>query len=77
LSVDARHGVILAVDCTLVTELARKTVASLLVGECLEDGLEGATRALNKYYHGAALPALVAALRDAHNQWKRIADSQN
>jgi hypothetical protein len=77
LSVDARHGVILAADCTLVTELARRTVAALLVGGCLADGVEEATRALNESYHGAALPALVAALRDAHNQWKRIADTHN
>lgn len=68
---------IVAVDCTLVTELARTTVATLLVGECLEDGLEDAVRALNKHYHGAALSALVAALRDAHTQWKRTVDSRD
>lgn len=74
LLVDGRHGVILAAECTLVTELARSTVRSLLVGQCLTDGLDAAVQELTSSYHGMALSAVVAALRDAHTQWTRIAN---
>ena len=77
LLVDGRHGVILAAECTLVTELARSTVERLLVGQSLADDLDGTVQVLSNAYHGLALPAVIAALRDAHTQWARIANIPN
>lgn len=61
--VDQRSGIILEAEATMVTGLARRFIAELLVGYNLNDGPEGLMELLETYYHGSAKKALETALR--------------
>lgn len=72
---DPQYGVILDVSDTLVTDSAQKVIKDILIGQSLLGGLDGAIAELHERYHGAALPAVEAALKDAQAQWQRWRDS--
>lgn len=69
--VDHKYGVIIEASCTLATEHGRDFVASLLRGFSLKDGIENPTRLLQAHYRGRASNALIAALKDLHNQYEQ------
>lgn len=71
--IEAKHSVVLRCACTLVTELGREFVSSLLVGYSLEDGLGPVIEEVRSVYQGAAQNALVAALKDlqrCYDSWR-------
>jgi hypothetical protein len=72
--VDPRYGVILDVSDTLVTDSAKMIIQDVLIGQNLLEGLDAAIQELHDRYHGAALPALEACLKDVQGQWRRWAD---
>lgn len=70
--VETQYGVILAVDCTLVTELGRDYLRSLLRGRSLNDGVEPLIAQITRHYKGKAASALIAALRDLEHQYQAL-----
>ncbi|MDA8346774.1 MAG: DUF3870 domain-containing protein [Thermaerobacter sp.] len=72
---DPQYGVILDVSDTLVTDSAHSIIKDILIGQSLLDGLDSAIVELHERYHGAALPAVEAALKDTQAQWQRWHDS--
>lgn len=68
--VEVKYGVILGVDCTLVTELGRNYLSSLLRGHSLNDGVDGLIAKISRHYKGKAASALIAALKDLDNQYQ-------
>ena len=69
--VDPRYGVIMEVSSTLVTRSAVRILEDILVGHNLLDGMDTALADLRMRYHGTALAAIDAALRDVQAQWRR------
>ncbi|MGC5325938.1 DUF3870 domain-containing protein [Brevibacillus sp. SYSU BS000544] len=69
--VDNKYGVIIEASCTLATQHGRDYVASLLKGFSLKDGIDMPTRLLQTHYRGRAANALIAALKDLHNQYEQ------
>ncbi|OYQ78206.1 hypothetical protein B9T12_04970 [Wohlfahrtiimonas chitiniclastica] len=67
--IEPKHGVILAADCTLITELGKNFIRQLLRGYSLNDGIEGLIDAVHQSYKGKATSALIAALRDLDHQY--------
>lgn len=67
--VETKYGVILAVDCTLVTELGRNYIRSLLRGHSLNDGVDALITKVTYHYKGKAASALIAALKDLDSQY--------
>lgn len=66
---DAKYHVILEASCTLATDHGRDFIGQLLRGCSLQDGIDELSRRVMDYYQGKAQNALVAALRDLHNQY--------
>lgn len=66
---DAKYHVILEASCTLATDHGRDFIGQLLRGCSLQDGIEDLSRRIMDFYQGKAQNALVAALRDLHNQY--------
>lgn len=71
--IDARYGVILEASCTLATGQGRDFVGRLLRGFSLQDGIDGPIKALKVHYHGKAVNALIAAVKDLHAQYEQMA----
>ncbi|WP_027415286.1 DUF3870 domain-containing protein [Aneurinibacillus terranovensis] len=66
---DTKYHVILEASCTLATEHGRNFIGQLLRGCSLQDGMDEVIQRVTDYYLGKAQNALVAALRDLHNQY--------
>ncbi|MDA8351580.1 MAG: DUF3870 domain-containing protein [Firmicutes bacterium] len=67
--IDPKYGVILDASCTLATQHARGFIGELLKGHSLREGAEPMTEAIQTAYHGKAQQALIAAIRDLHQQY--------
>lgn len=70
--IEPKYGVILAADCTLITELGRNFIGTLLRGYSLNDGIEVIITAIEESYRGKAMSALIAALRDLEHQYQNV-----
>src|SRR5690349_15543359 len=69
--VDSKYGVIIEASATLATQHGRDYISSLLRGFSLKDGIDKPTRLLQTQYRGRAANALIAALKDLHNQYEQ------
>jgi hypothetical protein len=76
LVIRAETGEILAADCTLATEVARRWVSSALVGQSLKNGPESVLRVIDKVYQGSAKKAIMTALRIIHDKYRSYMDEQ-
>lgn len=74
--VDPRYGVIMDASSTLVTRSAARVLEDILIGHNLLDGMDAALAELRERYHGSALAAIDAALRDVAAQWRRSRDGK-
>ena len=78
--IDRKYGVILEASCTLATEHGRQFIGQLLKGFSINDGVEEAIGAINTYYHGKGVNALVAAMKDLslhyHNHKMKLVESK-
>ena len=72
--IEREHGVILAVECTLATQLGRSFVADLLRGFSLEKGVEALIEEVKVHYFGAAKAALIASLKDLESEYVRLSE---
>lgn len=62
--IEPKYGVIVKASVTLVTETAENFVKRVLIGRSLFDGIDEIIVEFKEYYRGAALNAIVAALKD-------------
>ena len=60
---DKRSGIILEAEASMVTHIARKFIAQLLIGYNLNDGPDELMETFEEYYHGNAKRALETAMR--------------
>lgn len=75
--IDKKYGVILEASCTLATEHGRQFIGRVLKGVSINDGVDEAIAAINKYYHGKGTNALVAALKDLALHYQQMKTSEN
>jgi Domain of unknown function (DUF3870) len=73
--VEKKYGVILEASCTLATEHGREFIGQLLKGTSLADGVDEAIKILQSQYHGKAIHALIAALKDLHTQYLNVREN--
>ena len=69
---DARTGIILDAEASLITELAKRFIAELLVGYNLNDGPDELMNAFEKHYHGNAKKALETAMRMVFSRYQEL-----
>jgi hypothetical protein len=67
--IDRKYGVILDATCTLATQHAQGFIGRTLRGFSLKDGVEPIVAEIQESYHGKAQQALIAAIRDVHQQY--------
>lgn len=67
--IEPKYGVILAADCTLITDLGKNFIRELLRGYSLHDGIEPLIQQIQTCYKGKATSALIAALKDLDHQY--------
>lgn len=72
--IDRKYGVIVDVQCTLVTDLANNIVRRVLKGYCLRDGIDGVINEIIDVYNGAARNAIIACLKDIGREYSRLED---
>lgn len=65
---------IVEASCTLATDHGRDFVGRLLRGFSLKDGVDAPIQQLTAHYRGKAANALVAAVKDLHEQYKLLTD---
>lgn len=68
--IDVEKGEIIDADCTLATELARKTVSSLLKGQSIHDGVNEIVAAVDEVYQGGAKKAVITAMRIIYDKYR-------
>ena len=74
---DRRSGIILEAEASMVTNIARKFIAELLVGYNLNDGPDELMEDFETYYHGNAKRALDTAIRMIFSKYQEyIAEQQ-
>ena len=62
--IEGKYGVIIKVSVTLVTDVSADFVSRVLIGRSLFDGIDNIIDEFKMYYRGAALNAIIAALKD-------------
>ncbi len=73
---DRRSGIILEAEASMVTNIAKKFIASLLVGYNLNDGPDELMNDFECYYHGNAKRALETAMRMIFNRFEEYSAGQ-
>ncbi len=61
--IDLETGVIHSAECTMVTGIAKEFVNSMLVGYCMEKGIEPLVATVEHKYHGHLKRALITAMK--------------
>ncbi|KAA9022566.1 DUF3870 domain-containing protein [Niallia endozanthoxylica] len=75
--IDKKYGVIIEASCTLATEHGRQFIGQLLKGISINDGMDDAIAAINMYYHGKGVNALVAALKDLALHYQQMKSDES
>lgn len=70
LEVDPQTCRVVNASSTLVTNMCTDFIAGILVGHCLLEGIEMPIQAFEQRYFGLGKKAIVAAIRDAYNQFE-------
>ncbi len=65
-------GEILDAECSMVTELARRYIARLMIGYNLDDGLTGLLEQFEKNYYGHAKRAVETSLKMIFSKYMEI-----
>ena len=73
---DKRSGIIIEAEASMVTSIARKFIAGLLVGYNLNDGPEELMEGFERYYHGNAKKALETAIRMIFSKYQEYVEEQ-
>ncbi len=67
--IDMETGVIHSAECTMVTGIAKDFVNSLLVGYCMNHGLEPLVARVEHKYQGHLKKALITAVKMIGNEY--------
>lgn len=67
--IDRVHGVVVNVECNMITDLANNFINNLLKGYCLEDGIDPLISEVISMYRGAARNAIIASLKDLDRKY--------
>jgi len=74
LIVDKHSGIILDVDCSLVTRAAKEFIKELVVGKNIMD-YDEIQNAFKYKYYGSAKKALISAMKTCHEKYKQIIEN--
>lgn len=69
--IDKPTGIIIDIDCSLVTDVARNFVKTLVKGQNIND-LEVIEKSFTERYHGSARKALLSAFRIIQEKYFHI-----
>ena len=72
LEVDVETNLILAVDATFVTELARSYFANLIIGYDITQGAARLEKVISARFHTPSRDSLIVALRAAMQRYMQI-----
>ncbi len=73
---DKRTGVIVEAEASMITDIAKRFIAKLLVGYDLNDGPDELMKTFETYYHGNAKRALETALRMIFSKYQEYRAEQ-
>ena len=72
LEIDPVDSRIVNVSCTLLPSLGKKMLRNALVGNEIEEGIKNAVIQLEDRFAGATKKAMIAALQDTHERYKKF-----
>ncbi|CEP67018.1 Domain of unknown function DUF3870 [Moorella glycerini] len=67
--IEPDSNVIIRASCTLANEHGRAFISSLLIGYCLEQGIDDIVAEINERYFGTSKNAVIAALKDLYRKY--------
>ncbi|TCL38838.1 uncharacterized protein DUF3870 [Anaerospora hongkongensis] len=67
--IDMQSGEIVEVEYTVLTQLSRNFIASLLVGNSLMNGIGEIVNSISVYYQGDARKAIITSLRTIYAKY--------
>ena len=70
--IDLETGVINDAECTMVTGIAKDFVNSILVGYCMEKGIDPLLEVLEHRYHGHLKKALLTAVKMIGTEYAEV-----
>ncbi|NLB81842.1 MAG: DUF3870 domain-containing protein [Clostridiaceae bacterium] len=74
--VEKQSGIIVASECSLVTELAKKFVRDILVGSSLND-LDEIEQKFKRHYYGSARKAILSAVKNCAEKYRQICENED
>ncbi len=77
LEIDGEEGVIVAADCTLATDVAKRFFSKIVEGKKLVEDYEYIVHEVEMRYHGNAQKSLISALRIARDKYTVYRDKMN
>lgn len=72
--IDMNTEKIIKADCTLATALARETVAEILIGKSLKNGVTEIAEEVETVYQGSAKKAIITTMRIILDKYKSHKD---
>jgi hypothetical protein len=75
LEVDPQSGEVVDAAITLVSEMAWRFFAATMIGQNLEDGIEGAVGDIESTYFGTGKKAIIHATREAYARYQEYRSS--
>lgn len=70
LKIDEDTHRIINVSATFVTNMCSSFVNEIMVGHCMDDGIDKVVEEFEMKYYGLGKKSVVAAIRDAYNQYQ-------
>lgn len=77
LEVDPQNGEVVDAAITLVSEMAWRFFATTMIGQNLEDGIEGAIDDIENTYFGTGKKAIIHATREAYARYLEYRGSKH
>lgn len=68
--IDPKTDIIVNASSTLVTNMCSDFIRDILIGHDLKNGIDGPIQDFERRYFGLGKKAIVAAMRDAYNQFE-------
>jgi len=74
--IDTRTATIIEAECTLSTRTSERYISGFLIGESINDGVEGINQRIDRYYEGNSKKAISTALRSIYNNYRSYVKSE-
>jgi len=72
LGIDPGDSMIVDISCTLLPSLGKKMLRNALLGSKIGEGIKDAIRQLEERFSGSTKKAMIAALEDVYERYKRF-----